>query len=47
MEGGSCLGAAGVPFGAAKIEEFQVCVLFAEGVGVDAKCHFGVLVAEL
>jgi hypothetical protein len=40
-------GAAGVPSGAAKVEEAQVGFLFPECVRVDAKGQLGVCVAEL
>ena len=37
MNGSACLGAARVPFGAAKVEETEVCFLLAKRVGVDAE----------
>ena len=43
----STLGAAGVPFGAAKVEEAEVRLLLAERVRVDAQCQLGVRVPEL
>ena len=47
MRSARVFGAAGVPFGAAKIEETEVCFLLAEGVGVDAQGQFGVGVTQL
>ncbi|MFP6579092.1 MAG: hypothetical protein VCC02_04735 [Myxococcota bacterium] len=44
---GSRLGAAGVPFGAAKIEEAEVGFFFSKDVRIDPKRHFGIPVAEL
>ncbi len=41
------VGAAGVPFRAAKVEESEVCFLLAERVGVDAKGQLGVGVTQL
>ncbi len=43
----SALGAAGVPSGAAKVEEAEVRLFFPEGVSVDAKGQLGVRVAQL
>jgi hypothetical protein len=43
----AALGAAGVPSGAAKVEEAEVCLLLSERVRVDAKregCPFGLRV---
>ena len=41
------LGAAGVPFGAAKIEEAEVGFFFAKRVSIDTKSQFWVRVAQL
>ena len=41
------LGAAGVPFGAAEIEERQVLFRFSQGVRVDPEGEGGVGVAQL
>ena len=47
MSNHSALGAAGVPFGAAKVEETEVRFLLAERVGIDAKRKRRVGMAEL
>ena len=39
-------GAAGVPFGAAEVEEVRVRFLLAQSMGVHAECHLGVCVPK-
>ena len=41
------LGAAGVPFGAAEVEEAEVGLLLPHGMGVDPEGERGVRMAEL